>query len=311
MIPMIPMIPTRDLTIVENAPIPTWFGIGGGAARLARPASPEDVRRCLEIDPAARVLGEGANLLVDDEGVPELVIAMDSPGMDRYEIDPRTGRVAALAGADLAKLATESVRLGLAGLEGLGGIPATLGGAVVMNAGGAFGQIADTVARVEAFDRAGRAVVRERASIPFGYRRSGLQGLVITRVELQLTPGDQPALRGRLKEVMAYKKRSQPMAERSAGCCYKNPVLGADLPGIGAAGQRVSAGMLIDRAGLKGLAVRGASVSPLHGNFLVTAPGARARDVIDLMGEVERRVFDRFGVRLEREVVVWQRSPAA
>jgi UDP-N-acetylmuramate dehydrogenase len=108
---------------------------------------------------------------------------------------------------------------------------------------------------------------------------------------------------------MAYKAKSQPMADRSAGCVFKNPTLKADLKDIGASGQRVSAGMLIDRAGCKGMAVGGASVSERHGNFIVTDPKtAKARHVIELMEHVVRRVDDYFGVTLEREVVVWQRS---
>lgn len=301
------MTTARDIA-VSPAPIRTWFGVGGGAERLAHPAGIADVRRCLEIDPKARVLGEGANLLVDDDGVPELVLDMRGPGFSRCDIDARQGRVVAGAGADLRRLITDTVRLGLGGLEGLGGIPASLGGAAIMNAGGAYGQIADSILRVSGVDRAGRVVVRERRDIPFGYRTSGLGDLVLTGVELQLTPGDPALLRDRLKEVMAYKKGSQPMGDASAGCCFKNPTLAADVEGIGAKGARVSAGLLIDRAGLKGLRLGGAEVSPLHGNFLVARDGGTARDLIRLMREVERRVFDRFGVSLEREVVVWSRS---
>jgi UDP-N-acetylmuramate dehydrogenase len=108
---------------------------------------------------------------------------------------------------------------------------------------------------------------------------------------------------------MAYKKASQPMADNSAGCCFKNPTLAADLEGVAAAGTRVSAGLLIDRAGLKGVAVGGARVSERHGNFVVTSPGARARHVIDLMALIVRGVHDRFGVTLEPEVVIWSRRP--
>jgi UDP-N-acetylmuramate dehydrogenase len=111
-----------------------------------------------------------------------------------------------------------------------------------------------------------------------------------------------------LKEVMAYKKSTQPMGEKSAGCCYRNPTLRGDIDGIAAAGARVSAGMLIDRAGCKGLCVGGARVSEQHANFLTVRAGARAADVISLMERVERRVLDRFGVSLEREVVVWRRE---
>jgi UDP-N-acetylmuramate dehydrogenase len=106
---------------------------------------------------------------------------------------------------------------------------------------------------------------------------------------------------------MAYKKDSQPMAERSAGCAFKNPTLAADISGAGVKGSRISAGRLIDLAGCKGLRVGGAHVSERHANFIVTIPGARARDVVELMDEITRRVHDQYGVTLEPEVVVWRR----
>jgi UDP-N-acetylmuramate dehydrogenase len=294
--------------IQRNAPIPTWFGIGGGAERLCVPRSAEELRRCVEIDPTLRVLGDGANLLVDDDGVAELVVELSAPAFTKIEMDARSGRVVVGAGADLAKVVTESVRLGLSGLEGLGGIPATIGGAVMMNAGGAFGEIGPRVVRVFAVDRQGRERVLENGKdVTFGYRHSGLQGLIITGAELMLPPGDAAALRAKLKDVMVYKKGSQPMADNSAGCCFKNPTLAEDVKDIGAKGSRVSAGMLIDRAGCKGLRVGGASVSMRHGNFVVTEAGARARDVIELMGLLVARVRDAFGVTIEPEVVVWSR----
>ncbi|MBI1189919.1 MAG: UDP-N-acetylmuramate dehydrogenase [Tepidisphaera sp.] len=299
-----------NIPITNHAPIRTWFGVGGGADRLAMPRDQQELEACVRLDPALRVLGAGANLLVDDDGVAELVVSLESPAFQGVEWGPELVRVG--AGADLPKLIVEAVRRGRAGLEGLGGIPATLGGALVMNAGGAFGQIADCVTRVYGVSREGTSVTIERSQIDFGYRHSGLNELILTGAELRLPPGDPVALRDRLKEVMAYKKSSQPMADNSAGCCFKNPTLAhsvKDATGdIGGPGQRVSAGMLIDRAGLKGLAVRGASVSPRHANFLVTAPGAKARDVIELIELITRRVHDAFGVTLQPEVVIWRRS---
>lgn len=300
-------VPNTPLHIERNAPIPTWFGIGGRADRLAQPANLEQLRICLSEDPAARILGDGANLLVDDDGVGELVVLLNQRPFTGISIDRSRGRVIAGAGANLPKLILETVRQGLAGLEGLGGIPATLGGAVVMNAGGAFGQIADAVGKVHAFDRAGREVVLERDEIDFSYRHSGLNHLVLTSIELDLREEDPVALRARLKEVMDYKKGSQPMADRSAGCVWKNPTLAAEVPGIGHAGDRVSAGMLLDRAGCKGLAVGGASISPRHANFVVTDLGAKARDVLGLMDQARQRVLETFGVMLEPEVVIWKR----
>jgi UDP-N-acetylmuramate dehydrogenase len=296
---------TTDPTIAP-APIPTWFGIGGSAERFCKPQSVAALRKCIDLDPNARILGEGANLLVDDDGVPELVLELSA--FTNVEIDQKTGKATVGAGADLAKLVVESVRLGLSGLEGLGGIPATIGGALVMNAGGAFGQICDSVVRVHALDRRGKEVTLERTQIDFSYRHSGLTDLIITSAELLLPPGNPAMLRARLKDVMAYKKNSQPMADNSAGCCFKNPTLTTDLKDIAPKGERVSAGLLIDRAGCKGLRVGGAMVSPRHGNFVVTGPGAKARDVIELMDLMTRRVQGAFGVTIEPEVVIWKRA---
>jgi UDP-N-acetylmuramate dehydrogenase len=226
-----------------------------------------------------------------------------------------------MAGANLPKLITEAVRRGLGGVEGLGGIPASIGGATMMNAGGTFGQIGDVVQRVHGVTRGGRPISMDRSQIDFQYRNSGLQGMVITSVELRLIPGDKEALRAKLKDVMEYKKRTQPMAAHSAGCCFKNPTVEVERalregwlkPGSEngvnpRASCRVSAGMLIDRAGCKGTKLGGAEVSDWHANFFVVHEGARARDVIELMEQVTRRVRDTFGVGLEPEVAVWRRN---
>lgn len=302
------MTAALELTFETHAEIGTWFGIGGRADRLSRPANVAHLRACLEADPDLRVLGEGANLLVDDDGVSALVVRLDHEYWRATQVDPRTGVARARAGADLPRLILDCARQGLAGLEGLGGIPASVGGAAVMNAGGRFGEIGEVVTRVHAVDRAGRERSLSRAECRFGYRASALHDLIVTEVEFALTPANPEEIRARLKEVMAYKKASQPMAERSAGCCFKNPTLSTPLADIAEAGARVPAGMLIDRAGCKGLAIGGASVSPRHANFIVTAPGARARDVIGLMQVVRERVSDAFGVRLEPEVAIWRRG---
>ncbi|MCB9845650.1 MAG: UDP-N-acetylmuramate dehydrogenase [Phycisphaeraceae bacterium] len=291
------------LSIQADAPIETWFGIGGGARRLARPRSIDELRACLDIDPALVVLGDGANLLVDDTGVEDLVVSLQTEPWRDVEIDGK--RVVAGAGVDLPRLLVTVARVGLAGLEGLAGVPGTVGGAIRMNAGGRFGEISDAVSNVEIVARDGSVALLSREDLGATYRRTALGDAVVTRVEFALTPEDPAPLRARMLDVMAVKKRSQPMAERSAGCCFKNPVLARDIDGVGAAGQRVPAGLLLDRAGCKGLRIGGSSVSLRHANFIVARPGSLARDTIDLMDEVACRVAERFDVRLDREVVVW------
>lgn len=296
--------PRRPGLIERDAPIETWFGVGGGADLLARPRDERELADLLREHAGAgvHVLGDGANLLIHDAGIDGLTICLgEMDGVEYPEAD-EAPIVHAQAGANLPRLIRECVARGLAGVEGLAGIPATLGGAIIMNAGGAFGQISDVVRRVHALTREGQRVTLARNEIDFAYRRSGLHDLIITGVELRLERvegEDQPELRESLKRVMAYKKHSQPMGERSAGCVFKNAEIGR---------ERVSAGRLIDEAGCKGLSVGGASVSHVHANFVVTTPESTARDIIELMARVRERVEAFHGVTLHPEVVIWTRS---
>jgi len=297
---------SSELVISPLPAIDTWFKVGGGTSRFCRPGDRSQLLRCIEIDPGLRVLGDGANLLVDDEGVDELVVELKSGEFAEFRVDGE--RVVAGAGVKLPRLINHTVGEGLSGLEVLAGFPATMGGAVVMNAGGAYGQIADVVEVVHAVDRSGNVHRIPREKIDFGYRHSGLNHLIITGVELKLARADKQSLKARQIEIMEAKKRSQPLSANCAGCCFKNPTLVADVPEIGQAGKRVSAGMLIDRAGLKGLRHQSAFVSDVHGNFLIADTGGKARDVIELMKQVTSCVYDRFGVALNPEVVVWSRA---
>ena len=297
--------------ILDDLPVPferdvplaarTWYGVGGCAAVLAHPQSVEQLsvlaRRCGETGAPLRVLGKGANLLVAEGTISGVVVALDTPGLRGVDIDASTGRVVAGAGADLEKVITATVRAGLAGLEVLAGIPATVGGAVRMNAGGAFGEIGPSVQRITAIEPDGTVASLPREQLQFSYRRSNLRDHIVVEVEFALKRADDPAaLRERLKEVMKYKKGSQPMALSSAGCAFKNPPKHLSDRG---------AGKLIDDAGLKGFRIGGAEVSPVHANFIVLHEGGAAADVLAVMRHVEQAVQERFGVMLEREVVVW------
>jgi UDP-N-acetylmuramate dehydrogenase len=299
---------TTTLDILTRAPIPTWFRVGGHADRLVRPRNADQLRAALELDPDARILGDGANLLVDDPGVRRLVIDLAHLNEHTTSIDHITGRVHAPAGARLPALINRTVRHGLAGLETLAGIPASVGGAVMMNAGGAFGSISDSLTRVLALNRRGHAVSLRRDEIDFNYRHSGLDDLIITAAEFQLTPTDRDSLTTRRDRCMAYKNATQPLSERSAGCAFRNPVLDRDIDGIGERGARVSAGLLIDRAGCKGLRLASASVSTRHANFIIAMPGGRAGDVLGLLERIELRVREAFGITLQREIVIWSRD---
>jgi len=279
----------------------TWYGVGGRAAALAHPSDAAQlaalVTAASQRSERVRVLGKGANLLVREGLVGGVVVTLDEPGFRQIEIDEASGRVVAGAGADLERLITMTVRAGLAGLEGLAGIPATVGGAARMNAGGAFGEVGRAIESVDVIERDGERRTLGRDALAFSYRRSNLADRIVTAVTFALERvDDRAALRERLKQVMRYKKDSQPMAANSAGCAFKNPPREASEHG---------AGWLIDHAGLKGCRVGGAEVSHRHANFIVLHDGGTADDVLAVMEQVQAAVAARFGVTLEREVVVW------
>jgi UDP-N-acetylmuramate dehydrogenase len=307
------------LRLEPEAPIKTWFGVGGKARQFAYVRSLSQLRHALRMEPSLRVLGDGANLLVDDAGVQGLVVkladALSSCTISDEQLPDGKRPVYVGAGAHLFKVMNQTVAAGLGGLEVLAGIPACMGGAIVMNAGGAFGQIADVVRTVYALkrDEPQTLLALPREHIAFGYRTSGLTHLVIVGAELALTPGDATTLEARKREINDYKRRTQPMSASSAGCCFKNPTLDKAIEGMGLAGERVSAGKLIDLAGLKGTTLGTAIVSPLHGNFLISADPdtGNAADVIALIEHVRARVRERFGVSLETEVVVWRNERVA
>jgi UDP-N-acetylmuramate dehydrogenase len=299
--------------VTENAPLAphTYLGVGGRARWLARPRSVNElaelVRRAREADIGVRMLGLGANLLVGDDGVDGVVVRLSASvfreidwagGGDGAVLKPgREVLVTAGGGADMNRLALDAVRRGLSGLEGMAGIPGTLGGIVRMNAGGRFGQIADVVREVSVVCPNGRVQTRSHDDVGFRYRGSNLGDCVVYRAKLGLTAGDPAEIRQRFLDAWAYKRKSQPLAESTAGCVFKNPP-----------GHR--AGALIDQAGLKGRRVGGAYISPHHANFIVANEGATAGDVFTLIGEIRREVAQRFGLELDLEIEVWGRRGA-
>lgn len=298
-----------DVLVELDAPLAqhTWYGVGGRADALVRPGSLRALatllQRCARQAVPVRVLGSGANLLVDDDGVDGVVLKLDTPAFQEFSVNAEGGPNAVRVGAgrDMSRTTNDCVRQGLAGLEQMTGIPSSVGGALRMNAGGRYGEISDAVHSVALVTWQGEERVYARAEIPFEYRHCGLPEGVIVWSIFSLAPSDPMALRQRVKEISAYKASVQPLAAHSAGCMFKNPL---DT----ATGQRVSAGKLIDQAGLKGLRVGAAEVSAQHGNFLTTEPGARAADLMALAAQVADKVWERLGVRLEREVVFWRRG---
>lgn len=273
----------------------TSFGIGGPARLFYEPRSEEEavavVRSCRRDGEPLFVLGGGTNLLVRDEGIDGAVVSLRKSSAIRFE--GRRARVD--AGASFPRLVSDGVARGCGGVDALVGIPGTVGGALVMNAGGKYGELCQFVERVRVVDREGTARTLSREEAGFAYRTSRLGEFVILGADLVFPEGDREAARARLREIIVEKSRTQPLAARSAGCVFKNPA------------PKVAAGRLIDEAGFKGKIVGGALVSPVHANFLVNRRGARASDILGLIREIRERVRERNGVELELEIKVWPR----
>ena len=298
-----------DVEVTLDAPIGgmTWYGIGGKADVLLSPNSVEDlatlIKRCKRSRTPVRVLGRGANLLVVDDGVGGVVFRLNAPALKNIEFETTEDgpRLTVGAGADMAKTLMDCARRGLAGLEQMAGIPATIGGAIIMNAGGAFGTISDHLDSITTLSRGGELITYRKDELTFDYRHADIPDPIIVSATFAMTEADPIALRGRVKEIFAYKKSTQPLAEHSAGCSFKNP-FDPEHEKI------ISAGKLIDEAGLKGTSVGGATVSQRHANFITVTAEARADDVLRLMELIRERVFDHAGIRLENEVIIWKRG---
>ncbi len=269
----------------------TTYGIGGPTALWAAPRSTEDLPVILgavrEAGCPLFVLGRGSNVLVSDRGWPGLTLHLgEALGRMRFG----ASEVEVEAGCALHDLVLAAAARGLAGLEPLAGIPGGVGGALRMNAG-AFGrEIAELLVAVGGFTTAGAPFEAGRDRLTFGYRASpDLEGIVISRARLRLEKASPATLQRRVGEILELRASRQPLDHPSCGSVFKRP------PGY-------YAGALIEEAGLKGERAGGAQVSPKHAGFIVNLGGATAADVYRLIRRIEGRVFERFGVRLEREV---------
>jgi UDP-N-acetylmuramate dehydrogenase len=272
----------------------TWLRVGGPAEFFAEPRTVAElttlVKRASAEGLPLRVLGGGSNLLVPDAGVPGLVLCLSAPAFQ--EISTQGTVVTAGGGARLGHVISSSVRDGLAGLEALVGIPGTIGGALHGNAGGRGGDIGQWTAWAEVMTRTGEILLRNREDLVFAYRQSSLDELVILRARFALEREDPVELTRRMQKQWIIKKAEQPLGHQSAGCIFKNP-------------RGMSAGLLIDQAGLKGTRVGGAEVSDRHANFIITDKGCTALDVQRLIELVRGRVADKLKVQLELEIEVW------
>ncbi|MGQ0549586.1 MAG: UDP-N-acetylmuramate dehydrogenase [Armatimonadota bacterium] len=267
------------------------FRIGGPADLLVIPRDAGELRDAAIALCAANVrpvvLGHGSNVLIGDGGIRGVVLKIGK-GVDRVEIDG--ARVTAEAGAGLPALALRTARQGLSGLEFAAGIPASVGGGVVMNAGAHGHAMADIVEAVDVLTAEGERRL-DRNALGWAYRTSVLQEhpWLVSRVVMALRPEDASAVRRRLDDWLAHRGATQPIGPPSSGCVFRNP-----------AGDH--AGRLIELAGGKGLAAGGACVSDLHANYIINRGGATAADVRGLADQVRTRVMERTGILLELEV---------
>lgn len=285
----------QDILLRNESLAPyTWLKVGGPAQFFLTPRSVEELSRilqvCSEQGIAVHLLGSGSNLLVRDEGVSGAVVRMTDPAFSQVTIDGTTVRAG--AGALLSHVIAETVRAGLAGFENLSGIPGTIGGAIHGNAGGRHGEVGPLVKSVTLMDAQGKTFTRNRDELNFSYRQSGLDDLLVLDVTFDLQRDDPDQISDRLRKLWITKKASQPLSSQSAGCIFRNP-------------RGLSAGELIEQAGLKGTRIGGAEVSDRHANFIVTHQGCTSADILRLMDLIRSKVSGQFGVPLETEVQIW------
>lgn len=287
------LAPVLSLRQNESMAAHTSFRIGGPAALFAQPATEGQLRILLteskKWDVRPVILGAGTNVLAPDAGMQTLVICTRESMNGLLLTEP--GCIVADCGVTMARLAMFACSNGLTGLEFAHGIPGTVGGGTVMNAGAYGGELCQVQTRTWTMTPEGEIRCYTGQEQGFGYRTSAFEGSgeVVLRAEYRLQPGDPAEIKSRMEEFARKRRTSQPLEFPSAGSTFKRP-------------QGAFAAALIDQAGLKGAAVGGAQVSPKHAGFVVNTGGATAQDVKELMTHIQAVVLEQSGIRLEPEV---------
>ena len=276
----------------------TSFKIGGPAAALCAPKNRQQLRELVGFVQREGVdswyIGNGSNLLVSDKGLNGIAILLDSGFDGEIEVDGTV--LLAPAGKKLSAVCAAACAAGLTGLEFAYGIPGSVGGAVYMNAGAYGGEMKDRLLWVEYLAPTGEIVRLEQEQLSLSYRHSrfmeeGMQGSCIVRAAFGLQRGEKAAIQSEMDRILNQRRQKQPLEYPSAGSTFKRP-----------AGHY--AGTLIDQCGLKGLTVGGAQVSEKHAGFVINRGGATCADVVELIRQIQARVLDAAGVRLEPEVKI-------
>ena len=283
--------------VEKNYPLAktTWYGLGGPADYFITPQDTEQlkdvVKRCSENNIPIYVMGFGSNLLISDDGLRAAVIKLNAEKFTQTEFDGE--QLTAWAGADLNELVLTCVKKGLSGIEALTGIPGSVGGAVRMNAGGNFGDIGAAVESVTLMGTDGKTFEKTKPELMFDYRRTNITAKFVINAKLKLVPADPEQIMRTVKEIWIYKKNNQPLNTKNSGCIFKNP-------------RGVSAGALIDRAGIKGLQIGEAVVSEKHANFIIAQKECKSKDVLRLIDAIKERVKEQFDIELELEIEIWK-----
>lgn len=283
----------KDVKFDEPLSKHTSFRIGGPAEYFVEVKNKSELVNLLKIARKYNLhiflLGAGTNLLVKDLGIKGMVIRLLG---DFKKIKFGNNSVSVGAGVNLPQLLKVSAQHNLGGMEFLAGIPGTVGGALVMNAGTHLGEIGDWVRRVEIMDLSGKTRVLERREINFFYRGSNLpENVFILSAEMDLKKIDKDVIEAKIKEKLKRRWATQPREPYQAGSIFKNP--SGDY-----------AGRLIEKAGLKGVKYGGAYISEKHGNFIINNGRAKAKDVIYLVRKIKRTVKEKFGIDLELEIKI-------
>jgi len=285
-------VPSGRLRLSEPMSRHTTFRVGGPADYYVEP---EDVSQLSAVLHLCRsegvpfyILGNGSNLLVGDGGYRGVMIAL---GDSWAGLSVEEDRIRAGAGASLAAVARLACRHGLTGLEFAAGIPGTVGGAMVMNAGAYGSEMAAVVAHARVLSPDGRVLALPVEELELGYRKSCIprEHYVVLEADFKLQKGQEPAIRQRMEELAVKRRTKQPLEYPSAGSTFKRP-------------EGYFAGKLIQDAGLRGFTVGGAQVSEKHCGFVINRGGATAADILGLCRQVQKQVFEQFGVELELEV---------
>jgi UDP-N-acetylmuramate dehydrogenase len=282
--------------IQSGAPLApfTQLKIGGPAEFLVQPRSLDELRaflkRCFDLQAPFRILGSGGNLLVHDEGVKGLTLRMAAPAFTQITMDG--ARLKAGCGATLSTVIAQATHHGLAGLESLVGLPGTIGGALLLNAGDRNSDIGQFVHRVEVIDNQARVQVREHEELRFSSTGAVLDDPILLSAEFDLERDKPESLVKRLRKSWIQYKATQPFSFQASARIFKNP-------------SGLNAGVLIEQTGLIGSKVGAAFVSERNPNCVVAEHGAAARDVLRLIDLIRTRVQDRFHLELELAITVW------